>query len=325
MIDSLNVMVASFEKDSASLTQETRTQRFTALQAVRRAVPRHAAGAPGRSAAEAGRGDAAAVRYQSKLRARRHPQAVGTRVFIIDVGAQVNPTSVAMDKTSTCSEKVRSRALRTHACRSRPHVLSRVRRRHQPYVSGEAGRGRLPQPAGSLEAVSWANIRSSIHLWPAPPTGILDSPRRRRQPPSAVRWPTVPATVARAVASLDRSDARRPEFLGFRAECAKSVRGDGEAVAVLITPELRRHAGAKYQQPHRGGADAHEAMLSLLAELYQDALTRPVRRGCIRTAASWLDGAVIAARRLQVEALLVVIGAGRACVFEGHAGLAPRW
>lgn len=138
MIDSLNVMVASFEKDSASLTQETRTQRFAALQAY---------DAQYRDTLQALQNEAQQKQAEAmqplfdavKLALEEIRQADGL-AFILDVGAQGN-NIVAMDKNLDLSDKVIARLRTQPAARpaARPAPTTPAR---------PAPAGPVSQPAG---------------------------------------------------------------------------------------------------------------------------------------------------------------------------------
>jgi outer membrane protein len=141
MIDSLNVMVASFEKDSASLTQETRTQRFAALQAY---------DAQYRDTLQALQNEAQQMQTAAmqplfdavKLALEDIRQADGL-AFILDVGAQ-GSNIVAMDKNLDLSDKVIAR-LRTQPAQP----AARPTARPAPAAPARpAPAGPVSQPAG---------------------------------------------------------------------------------------------------------------------------------------------------------------------------------
>jgi outer membrane protein len=141
MIDSLNVMVASFEKDSASLTQETRTQRFAALQAY---------DAQYRDTLQALQNEAQQMQAAAmqplfdavKLALEDIRQADGL-AFILDVGAQ-GSNIVAMDKNLDLSDKVIAR-LRTQPAQP----AARPTARPAPAAPARpAPAGPVSQPAG---------------------------------------------------------------------------------------------------------------------------------------------------------------------------------
>jgi len=138
MIDSLNVMVAAFEKDSASLTPETRTQRFAALQAY---------DAQYRDTLQALQNEAQQKQAEAmqplfdavKLALEEIRQADGL-AFILDVGAQ-GSNIVAMDKNLDLSDKVIARLRTQPAARpaTRPAPATPAR---------PAPAGPVSQPAG---------------------------------------------------------------------------------------------------------------------------------------------------------------------------------
>jgi outer membrane protein len=138
MIDSLNLMVASFEKDSASLTPETRTQRFAALQAY---------DAQYRDTLQALQNEAQQKQAEAmqplfdavKLALEEIRQADGL-AFILDVGAQ-GSNIVAMDKNLDLSDKVIARLRTQPAARpaTRPAPATPAR---------PAPAGPVSQPAG---------------------------------------------------------------------------------------------------------------------------------------------------------------------------------
>ncbi len=137
MIDSLNVMVASFEKDSATLTQETRTQRFAALQAY---------DAQYRDTLQALQNEAQQKQAEAmqplfdavKLALEEIRQADGL-AFILDIGAQ-GSNIVAMDKNLDLSDKVIAR-LRTQPAQPAARPAPATPQRPAPA-------GPVSQPAG---------------------------------------------------------------------------------------------------------------------------------------------------------------------------------
>lgn len=118
MIDSLNAMVASFEKDSASLTPALKTQRFAALQAYD-AQYRDTLQALQTEAQEKQAAAMQPLFDQVKLALDEVRTADGL-AFIFDIGAQGN-SIVAMDKNLDVSDKVIAR-LRTSAAAPAPRT-----------------------------------------------------------------------------------------------------------------------------------------------------------------------------------------------------------
>jgi Skp family chaperone for outer membrane proteins len=106
MVDSLNVMMSAFERDSAKLTQADRVQRFTSLQQY---------DAQYRDTLEALQAEAQ-VRQQEAMAplfdqirlALEDVRVAEGLTMIFDVGAQGNPI-VAMDKNLDVSDRVLAR------------------------------------------------------------------------------------------------------------------------------------------------------------------------------------------------------------------------
>jgi outer membrane protein len=138
MIDSLNVMVAAFEKDSSTLTAEERTKRFTALQQYD-AQYRDTLQALQTEAQEKQATAMQPLFDQIKL-ALDEVRAADGLAFIFDIGAQGNAI-VAMDKNLDVSDKVIAR-LRTQA--SAPPARPAA----QPAPQRPAPAGPVAQPAG---------------------------------------------------------------------------------------------------------------------------------------------------------------------------------
>lgn len=106
MVDSLNVLVAAFERDSAKLSQTDRVARFTAIQA----YDGHY-----RDTLEALQEEAQEIQQQAmaplfdQIRiALEDIRAAEGIAMIFDLGAQVNPI-VAMDKNLDLSDRVIAR------------------------------------------------------------------------------------------------------------------------------------------------------------------------------------------------------------------------
>jgi Skp family chaperone for outer membrane proteins len=137
MVDSLNVMMGAFEKDSAKLTAEDRTQRFGALQRY---------DAMYRDTLEALQAEAQEIQQQAmqplfdiiRLALEDVRQADGL-AMIFDLGAQANPI-VAMDKNLDLSDKVIARI------RTMPAARPTAAPTAAPAAPKPAGP--VPQPAG---------------------------------------------------------------------------------------------------------------------------------------------------------------------------------
>jgi Skp family chaperone for outer membrane proteins len=138
MIDSLNVMVAAFEKDSSTLTPENRTKRFAALQAYD-AQYRDTLQALQTEAQEKQAAAMQPLFDQVKL-ALDEVRAADGLAFIFDISAQGN-SIVAMDKNLDVSDKVIAR-LRTQP------AAPAARPAPQPAPTRPAPAGPVSQPAG---------------------------------------------------------------------------------------------------------------------------------------------------------------------------------
>lgn len=132
MIDSLNLMVASFEKDSSTLTPADRTKRFTALQAYD-AQYRDTLQALQTEAQERQATAMQPLFDQVKLALDEVRMADGL-AFIFDIGAQGN-TIVAMDKNLDVSDKVIAR-LRTTATAPAPRATPPAATPQRPAPAG---------------------------------------------------------------------------------------------------------------------------------------------------------------------------------------------
>ncbi|MCE9602433.1 MAG: OmpH family outer membrane protein [Gemmatimonadetes bacterium] len=109
MIDSLNVMMAAFEKDSAALSAADRTARFTALQKYD-AMYRDTLQAL-QTEAQTMQGEAMQPLFDQIKIALDDVRASDGLSMIFDIGGQANPI-VAMDRNLDLSDKVIAR-LRT--------------------------------------------------------------------------------------------------------------------------------------------------------------------------------------------------------------------
>ncbi len=136
MIDSLNAMVASFEKDSATLSAADRTKRFTALQAYD-AQYRDTLQALQTEAQEKQAAAMQPLFDQVKLALDEVRTADGLS-FIFDIGAQGNAI-VAMDKNLDVSDKVIARLRTTSAAPA-------------PRTAPPAAAPTRPAPAGPVSA-----------------------------------------------------------------------------------------------------------------------------------------------------------------------------
>jgi outer membrane protein len=106
MVDSLNVMMTSFERDSAKLTQADRVQRFTALQQYD-AQYRDTLEAL-QSEAQLRQQEAMAPLFDQIRLALEDVRVAEGLTMIFDLGAQGNPI-VAMDKNLDVSDRVLAR------------------------------------------------------------------------------------------------------------------------------------------------------------------------------------------------------------------------
>lgn len=117
MVDSLNALMAAFERDSVSLSQPERVQRFTAMQAYDGLY---------RDTLEALEDEAQRLQAQAmaplfdqiRLALEDIRQAEGY-AMIFDIGGQVNPI-VAMDKNLDLSDRVIARLRTMPAARPTP-------------------------------------------------------------------------------------------------------------------------------------------------------------------------------------------------------------
>lgn len=140
MVDSLNLMMAAFEKDSAALSQPERVTRFTALQLYdaryRDTLEVLQAEAQQRQQ------EAMAPLFDQIRMALEDVRLSEGYSMIFDIGAQVNPI-VAMDKNLDLSDRVIARIRAMPATRATPTTAAPATRPPGP-VSQPAGVGRRP-------------------------------------------------------------------------------------------------------------------------------------------------------------------------------------
>jgi outer membrane protein len=144
MVDSLNAMVAAFEKDSATLTAAQRTERFTKLQEF-----------DGRyrdtlqvlqNEAQQKQGEMMQPLFdQIKIALEDVRRAEGV-AMIFDMGAQANPV-VAMDKNLDLSDKVIAK-LRTMPAAAPAPAPAPAARPAAPAAAPARPAGPVTQPAG---------------------------------------------------------------------------------------------------------------------------------------------------------------------------------
>ena len=142
MVDSLNAMLNSFQKDSATLSQADRTKRFTEMQAFD-ARYRDTLEVL-QQEAQAKQAEAMQPLFDQIREALEMVRAAEGYAMIFDMGAQANPV-VAMDKNLDLSDKVIARIrtmpqARPAAQPTRPPSAAPATR---PPASGPTG-----QPAG---------------------------------------------------------------------------------------------------------------------------------------------------------------------------------
>ena len=145
MVDSLNVMMAAFEKDSAALPQPDKIKRFTALQQYD-AQYRDTLQAL-QAEAQQKQTDAMQPLFDLIRIALEDVRAADGLSMIFDMGAQNNPV-VAMDKNLDLSDKVIAR-IRTMPA-ARPAANAPAAAPRPPAVTAPAPRpaGPVSQPAG---------------------------------------------------------------------------------------------------------------------------------------------------------------------------------
>jgi len=142
MVDSLNAMLNSFQKDSATLSQADRTKRFTEMQSFD-ARYRDTLEVL-QQEAQAKQAEAMQPLFDQIREALEMVRAAEGYAMIFDMGAQANPV-VAMDKNLDLSDKVIARIrtmpqARPAAQPTRPPAAAPATR---PLASGPTG-----QPAG---------------------------------------------------------------------------------------------------------------------------------------------------------------------------------
>jgi len=142
MVDSLNAMLNSFQKDSATLSQADRTKRFTEMQAFD-ARYRDTLEVL-QQEAQAKQAEAMQPLFDQIREALEMVRAAEGYAMIFDMGAQANPV-VAMDKNLDLSDKVIARIrtmpqARPAAQPTRPPAAAPATR---PPAAGPTG-----QPAG---------------------------------------------------------------------------------------------------------------------------------------------------------------------------------
>jgi len=142
MVDSLNAMLNSFQKDSATLSQADRTKRFTEMQSFD-ARYRDTLEVL-QQEAQAKQAEAMQPLFDQIREALEMVRAAEGYAMIFDMGAQANPV-VAMDKNLDLSDKVIARIrtmpqARPAAQPTRPPAAAPATR---PPASGPTG-----QPAG---------------------------------------------------------------------------------------------------------------------------------------------------------------------------------
>ncbi len=139
MIDSLNVMMGAFEKDSAKLSADDRTKRFTALQQYD-AMYRDTLQAL-QTEAQGKQAEAMQPLFDIIRIALEDVRSAEGYSMIFDLGAQVNPI-VAMDKNLDLSDKVIARI------RSMPAARPTTAPAPKPVAPAAKPTGPVSQPAG---------------------------------------------------------------------------------------------------------------------------------------------------------------------------------
>lgn len=137
MIDSLNVMMAAFEKDSATLTAPDRTRRFASLQQYD-AMYRDTLQAL-QAEAQQLQGEAMQPLFDLIKLALDDVRAADGLAMIFDIGGQSNPI-VAMDRNLDISDKVIARIRTMPAQRPAPAT--------QPAPAAARPNGPVSAPAG---------------------------------------------------------------------------------------------------------------------------------------------------------------------------------
>jgi len=139
MIDSLNVMMSAFEKDSATLSAADRTTRFSALQQYD-AMYRDTLQAL-QTEAQTLQGEAMQPLFDQIKLALDDIRATDGLAMIFDIGGQSNPI-VAMDRNLDISDKVIARLRTMPAARPTPAPA-----RPAPAPAARPS-GPVPAPAG---------------------------------------------------------------------------------------------------------------------------------------------------------------------------------
>jgi outer membrane protein len=137
MVDSLNVMMAAFEKDSATLTAPDRTRRFAALQQYD-AIYRDTLQAL-QAEAQQLQGEAMQPLFDLIKLALDDVRSADGLAMIFDIGGQANPI-VAMDRNLDLSDKVIARLRTMPAQRPTPAT--------QPAPAAARPNGPVSAPAG---------------------------------------------------------------------------------------------------------------------------------------------------------------------------------
>jgi outer membrane protein len=141
MIDSLNTMMGAFEKDSAKLSAEDRTKRFTALQQYD-AMYRDTLQAL-QEEAQGKQAEAMQPLFDIIRIALEDVRSAEGYSMIFDLGAQVNPI-VAMDKNLDLSDKVIARIRTMPAARPTTAPTTAPK----PATPAPKPAGPVSQPAG---------------------------------------------------------------------------------------------------------------------------------------------------------------------------------
>jgi len=136
MVDSLNALMASFQRDSAKMTSDDRNARFSAMQQ----YDQHYRDTLEVLQAESQQkqGEAMQPLFDLIRLALEDVRQADGLAMIFDVGAQVNPI-VAMDKNLDVSDKVIARI------RTMPAAKAAV---PEPKPTAKPPAGPVPQPAG---------------------------------------------------------------------------------------------------------------------------------------------------------------------------------
>ena len=145
MIDSLNVMMAAFEKDSASMPAEERTKRFAAMQAYD-AQYRDTLQAL-QTEAQQKQAEAMQPLFDQIKLALDEVRAADGLAVIFDIGAQ-GSNIVAMDKNLDLSDKVIARLRTMPSSRPAPAAQPTRPPATQP-AARPAPTGPVSQPAGA--------------------------------------------------------------------------------------------------------------------------------------------------------------------------------